>query len=78
MLFAVFAGGEVMGFVGVLIAVPAAAVIAVLVRWSIEHYLVPHARGPSTDPPDDGPPEVAEAGPPPDPKGDKADDAAPA
>lgn len=38
-LFAVFAGGEVMGFVGVLIAVPAAAAIAVLVRYWIDRYL---------------------------------------
>ncbi len=38
-LFAVFAGGEVMGFVGVLIAVPAAAAIAVLVRFYIDQYL---------------------------------------
>ncbi len=38
-LFAIFAGGEVMGFVGVLIAVPAAAAIAVLVRFSIDRYL---------------------------------------
>jgi predicted PurR-regulated permease PerM len=38
-LFAVFAGGEVMGFVGVLIAVPAAAAIAVVVRYFIDQYL---------------------------------------
>ncbi len=38
-LFAVFAGGEVMGFVGVLIAVPAAAAIAVVVRYMINQYL---------------------------------------
>lgn len=38
-LFAVFAGGEIMGFVGVLIAVPAAAAIAVLVRYWIDRYL---------------------------------------
>lgn len=38
-LFAVFAGGEVMGFLGVLIAVPAAAAIAVLVRYWIDKYL---------------------------------------
>lgn len=38
-LFAVFAGGEVMGFVGVLIAVPAAAATAVLVRYWIDKYL---------------------------------------
>jgi len=41
-LFAVFAGGEVMGFVGVLIAVPAAAAIAVLVRYWIDVYLEHH------------------------------------
>ena len=38
-LFAVFAGGEVAGFLGVLIAVPAAAAIAVLVRYWIDRYL---------------------------------------
>lgn len=38
-LFAVFAGGEIAGFVGVLVAVPAAAAIAVLVRFYIDHYL---------------------------------------
>lgn len=38
-LFAVFAGGEIMGFVGVLIAVPAAAAVAVLVRFWIDRYL---------------------------------------
>ncbi|WCL52810.1 AI-2E family transporter [Gimibacter soli] len=38
-LFAVFAGGEVMGFVGVLVALPLAAAIAVLVRYAIERYL---------------------------------------
>lgn len=48
-LFAVFAGGEVAGFVGVLIAVPAAAVIAVLVRSSYSHY---RSRLPSSDAPE--------------------------
>ncbi len=38
-LFAVFAGGEILGFVGVLVAVPAAAAIAVFVRFTITHYL---------------------------------------
>ncbi|WP_262691723.1 AI-2E family transporter [Kordiimonas aestuarii] len=38
-LFAVFAGGEIAGFVGVLVAVPAAAAIAILVRFYIDHYL---------------------------------------
>ncbi|NVJ99246.1 MAG: AI-2E family transporter [Alphaproteobacteria bacterium] len=52
-LFAVFAGGEVMGFVGVLIAVPAAAAIAVLVRYWIdvylEHYEITPATGPDVE-----------------------------
>ncbi|MEE8295275.1 MAG: AI-2E family transporter, partial [Sphingomonadales bacterium] len=38
-LFAIFAGGEIMGFTGVLIAVPAAAVIGVLVRFYVGAYL---------------------------------------
>lgn len=38
-LFAVFAGSEVMGFVGILIAVPAAAALAVMVRFWIDQYL---------------------------------------
>ena len=38
-LFAIFAGGEIMGFTGVLIAVPAAAVIGVLVRFYVGAYM---------------------------------------
>lgn len=38
-LFAVFAGGEILGFVGVLVAVPAAAALAVFVRFTITQYL---------------------------------------
>lgn len=38
-LFAIFAGGEIMGFTGVLIAIPAAAVIGVLVRFYVSAYL---------------------------------------
>ncbi|MHA1569798.1 MAG: AI-2E family transporter, partial [Alphaproteobacteria bacterium] len=38
-VFALMAGGAVFGFVGVLLAVPAAAVIGVLVRFGIERYL---------------------------------------
>lgn len=37
-LFALFAGGALLGFVGVLIAVPVAAVIGVLVRIAISQY----------------------------------------
>jgi predicted PurR-regulated permease PerM len=38
-LFAVFAGGELMGMVGIFIAVPVAAVLAVLARWGVDQYL---------------------------------------
>lgn len=38
-LFAIFAGGQLMGLVGILIALPAAAAIGVLVRFAIERYL---------------------------------------
>lgn len=37
-IFALFAGGTLYGFVGVLIAVPAAAVIGVLVRFALMRY----------------------------------------
>ncbi|HET9063045.1 MAG TPA: AI-2E family transporter, partial [Candidatus Binatia bacterium] len=37
-LFSVFAGGAVFGFVGVLLAVPACAAIGVLVRFAIARY----------------------------------------
>jgi predicted PurR-regulated permease PerM len=33
------AGGALLGFVGVLIAVPAAAAIAVLLRYALDRYL---------------------------------------
>jgi predicted PurR-regulated permease PerM len=38
-MFALFAFGALFGFVGLLIAVPAAAAIAVLVRFAIAQYL---------------------------------------
>jgi predicted PurR-regulated permease PerM len=37
-MFAVLAGGELFGFVGILLAVPACAVIGVLARFAIEQY----------------------------------------
>jgi len=54
-LFALFAGGVLFGFVGVLLAVPAAAAIGVLVRFAIERYLAsPLYLGPGGGPPDGG------------------------
>jgi len=37
-IFALFAGGTLAGFVGVLVAVPAAAVIGVLIRFALQRY----------------------------------------
>lgn len=38
-IFAVMAGGQLFGFIGVLLALPAAAVLAVLMRHTKEHWL---------------------------------------
>lgn len=38
-IFALFAGGTLFGFVGVLVAVPAAAVIGVLTRFAVARYM---------------------------------------
>ncbi|MCH8685299.1 AI-2E family transporter [Pedomonas mirosovicensis] len=38
-IFAIFAGGELMGVLGIFLAVPVAAVVAVLSRWLIQRYL---------------------------------------
>ena len=37
-IFALFAGGTLFGFIGVLLAVPAAAVIGVLARFALMRY----------------------------------------
>ena len=52
-IFALLAGGALFGFVGLLLAVPVAAVIGVLVRFALERYLAsPYYDGRA----DDGPP----------------------
>ncbi len=38
-IFAVLAGGQLFGFVGVLLALPVAAVLAVVLRYMMRHYL---------------------------------------
>lgn len=38
-MFALLAGGALFGFVGIMIAVPAAAAIGVMVRFALDHYL---------------------------------------
>ncbi|MGC4025315.1 MAG: AI-2E family transporter [Mesorhizobium sp.] len=50
LMFALFAFGALFGFVGLLIAVPAAAAIAVLIRFGISRYLeLPLYKGHGTD-----------------------------
>jgi predicted PurR-regulated permease PerM len=52
LMFALFAFGALFGFVGLLIAVPAAAAVAVLVRFAIGRYLEsPLYRGHDPEPP---------------------------
>lgn len=52
LMFALFAFGALFGFVGLLIAVPAAAAIAVLVRFAISRYLEsPLYKGHGVEPP---------------------------
>ena len=41
-IFAVAAGGQLFGFFGILLALPAAAVISVLVRFAYSNYLAEH------------------------------------
>ena len=41
-IFAIAAGGQLFGFFGVLLALPAAAVVSVLVRFAYERYLAEH------------------------------------
>lgn len=38
-IFAIFAGGELMGVLGIFLAVPVAAIVAVLSRWLLQRYL---------------------------------------
>jgi predicted PurR-regulated permease PerM len=48
-MFALLAGGTLFGFVGILLAVPVAAVIGVVVRFALSHYLaspIYHGNGP--------------------------------
>ena len=51
-LFAVFAGGEMMGVVGIFLAVPVAAVVAVVARWAVDRYLDSPLYGTSVPPPE--------------------------
>ncbi len=53
-IFAIMAGGQLFGFIGVLVALPAAAVIAVLLRYVMQQWLASplyQADAPPTEPP---------------------------
>lgn len=52
-IFALLAGGALFGFLGVLLAVPVAAVIGVLTRFALEHYLASPLHLHGIPPPDD-------------------------
>ncbi len=41
-IFAVIAGGQLFGFFGILLALPAAAVLSVLIRFAYNRYLKEH------------------------------------
>jgi len=46
-IFAIAAGGQLFGFFGILLALPAAAVISVMVRYAYERFLAEHAQTPA-------------------------------
>ncbi|HEX7008280.1 MAG TPA: AI-2E family transporter [Alphaproteobacteria bacterium] len=58
-IFALFAGAALLGFLGVLLAVPAAAVIGVLGRFALQRYLESPYYSGSTAPAPGPPPPVA-------------------
>jgi predicted PurR-regulated permease PerM len=41
-IFSIVAGGQLFGFFGVLLALPAAAILSVLVRFAYNQYLAEH------------------------------------
>ena len=53
-IFAVAAGGQLFGFFGILLALPAAAVLSVLVRFAFHRYLKEHPDGIVEDLADEG------------------------
>jgi predicted PurR-regulated permease PerM len=57
-IFSIMAGGQLFGFLGVLLALPVTAVIMVLVRYAHQQYTESHLYGASDGPkPDQGPDE---------------------
>lgn len=48
-IFALMAGGQLAGFVGVVVALPMAAVIMVFARHALDHYQRSHLYGPNPD-----------------------------
>lgn len=58
-IFAVTAGGQLFGFFGILLALPAAAVLSVLVRFAYKQYLAEHPEARVILNPDESVPEDA-------------------
>ncbi len=54
MIFALLSGGALFGFLGLLLAVPAAAAIGVLFRFAVARYRESQLYGPTAPPPGDG------------------------
>jgi predicted PurR-regulated permease PerM len=48
-IFAIAAGGQLFGFFGILLALPAAAIVSVLVRFAYTEYLAEHPPPPGMD-----------------------------
>jgi predicted PurR-regulated permease PerM len=62
-IFSIMAGGQLFGFLGVLLALPVTAVIMVLVRYAHQQYTESHLYGASDNPqPDAGPIAVDQSG----------------
>lgn len=57
-IFAVLAGGHLFGFLGVLLALPSAAVIMVMLRYAYERYRVSDLYGPDQGPHPSAPPDA--------------------
>lgn len=54
-IFAIFAGGELMGVLGIFLAVPVAAIVAVLSRWLLQKYLASRLYDDGSTPSDERP-----------------------
>ncbi len=66
-IFAIMAGGQLFGFLGVLLALPVAAVVMVVLRYAHQRYTQSGLYGAAGPAPDDASPAAQTAAPPPEP-----------